>query len=73
MVEETKLEGDRPVDEINLLDRDLNLYSFRVNQKSKSFEPIGDVHNLASQLQLYANWLEFNHKELIDFQDYKQD
>ena len=73
MVVETKLKEDGAVDEITLLDKDLNLYCFRVNKKSKSFEPIGDVRNLSSQLQLDANWLEFNGKELVDFQDYKQD
>ena len=73
MVVETELEKDGAVDVITLLDRDLNLYCFKVNQKQKSFEPIGDVRNLSSQLQLDPNWLEFNGKELIDFQDYNQD
>ena len=73
MVVEAKLEKDGKVDEITLLDSDLNLYCFRVNKKSKSFEPIGDVRNLSSQLKLDANWLEFNGKEQIDFKKYRQD
>ena len=73
MVVETKLEDDGPVDEITLLDKDLNLYCFRVNQKSKSFDQIGDVRNLSLQLKLDANWLEFNGKEQIDFDQYRQD
>ena len=32
MVVETKVEEDGPVDEINLLGKDLNLYYFRVNK-----------------------------------------
>ena len=73
MVVETKLEEDGPVDEITLLDKDLNLYCFRVNQKSNSFDQIGDVRNLSPQLKLDANWLEFNGKEQIDFDQYRQD
>ena len=72
MMVETKLNEDGPVNEITILDKDLNLYSFRVNQKSNSFEP-GNVRNISEQLQLDPNWLEFNGKEQIDFDQYKQD
>lgn len=70
---ESREEGDKCVDYITLLDEDLNLYSYAVNEKTQSFEQIGDVRNLTSQLKIDANWFNFNNKEEVNFDKYRQD
>ena len=48
MVVESKDDEGEQFDQITILDDDLNLYQFRVNQETKSFEPSCDVRNLSS-------------------------
>ena len=70
MVESIQIEH-KYVDQISLLDKELNLYSYRVDENKKSFEPFGCVKNLSDKLELDSKWLNFNEKEPIDYEDYK--
>ena len=55
-----------------MLDKDLNLQSFIVNEKKKSFEPFSDLINLSQLLKIDPDWLTFNNdKPEIDFEIYK--
>ena len=65
--------GENQIDLVTVLDQDLNLYSFEVNEAKKCFEPVCEVVNVSKQLKIDAQWLIFNKKVQIDFETYKKD
>ena len=73
LVVETRLVREKQVDFVTILDRDLNLYSFVVNEAKKCFDEVDDVTNIGNQLKIDAQWLIFNNKTQIDFETYKND
>ena len=70
---ESKIVKSKQSEVISVLDKDLNLYVFIVNEQEKSFEPLQDVRNLVKELKFDAQWLIFNKKPQLDFEVYKKD
>ena len=58
-------------DVVTVLDCDLNLYLFIVNEQKKSFEIRADTIKLDQKLKIDSQWLKFYKKELRDFNTYK--
>ena len=61
-VVETLLVDEKQIDFVTVLDRDLNLYSFKVNEAKRCFEEVCDVKNISNQLKIDGQWLIFNNK-----------
>ena len=73
IVVETKLVQENHIDFVTVLDQDHNLYSFSVNEATKCFEEVNQVTNIESQLKIDNEWLIFNKKAKLDFDNYKAD
>ena len=55
-----------------MLDADLNLYQFIVNEEKKCFDLVDDEFiKLGEKLRIDSQWLKFNNKPLSDFEFYK--
>lgn len=71
IVAESKLVGEKQSEVITVLDKDLNLHTFTVNFKEKSFEPLCEVRSLQKELEIDTEWLQFNQKTPLDYESYK--
>ena len=60
-------------DVVTVLDCDLILHSFIVNEEKKCFDPLDDPLKLVKKLKIDSQWLRFNDKPLVDFETYKKD
>lgn len=60
IVVENKLIDGEESELISLLDKDLHLYTYIVNEGNKSFERFNEVPNLGQNLHIDPEWLIFN-------------